>query len=302
VKRLALAAAGAVLLAGCAAAVPAATWSTVPPIPAVAGSLNGVYEQTSPGSYAGITTFAAATGTTPRIALYYSGWWVPFNTRFAEQAHSHGAYTLVQLEPSVPLPAIIAGDDDRYLRSYADAVKAFGHPVILSFGHEMNGRWYQWGEGHTEPSVFIAAWRHIVDVFRAQGASNVTWLWTVNAVNAATAPLHQWWPGTSYVTWVGIDGYYYRPTDTYQWVFGRTVTEIRTFTAAPVLISEVATGPGPDAAAQVRGLFAGIKDDELLGEVWFDEAQRDGIYHQDWRVEDDPAALAAFRSVASGRS
>jgi hypothetical protein len=31
--------------------------------------------------------------------------------------------------------------------------------------------------------------------------------------------------------------------------------------------------------------------------VWYDQAQHDGIYHQDWRLEDNPAALAAFRSA-----
>jgi nucleotide-binding universal stress UspA family protein len=56
---------------------------------------------------------------------------------------------LVQLEPKgVTLASIAAGGSDAYLRSYADAVVAFGHPVILSFGHEMNGNWYPWGYGH----------------------------------------------------------------------------------------------------------------------------------------------------------
>ena len=32
-----------------------------------------------------------------------------------------------------------------------------------------------------------------------------------------------------------------------------------------------------------------------LGLVWFDIAQDDGIYHQDWHIEDNPAAETAFR-------
>jgi hypothetical protein len=145
--------------------------------------------------------------------------------------------------------------------------------------------------------VFIAAWRHIVDVFRQEGAGNVTWLWTVNALNAAGAPLRQWWPGASYVTWVGIDGYYYTSSDTYQDVFGRTITEVRAFTSDPVLISEVATGPGTAAASQVTGLFAGMRADKVLGAIWFDEAQDKGEYHQDWNLEADPAALAAYKAA-----
>ena len=43
------------------------------------------------------------------------------------------------------------------------------------------------------------------------GAENVTWLWTVNIIEkrpAAFPAPGPWWPGSSYVTWVGIDGYY----------------------------------------------------------------------------------------------
>ena len=33
--------------------------------------------------------------------------------------------------------------------------------------------------------------------------------------------------------------------------------------------------------------------------VWFDEAQHAGIYHQNWRLENDPSALAAFSAAAA---
>ena len=36
-----------------------------------------------------------------------------------------------------------------------------------------------------------------------------------------TGHIADWWPGPSYVTWVGIDGYYYRPSDTFARVFGQ---------------------------------------------------------------------------------
>ena len=55
--------------------------------------------------------------------------------------------------------------------------------MVLSFGHEMNGNWYSWGNQHTSAKAFVAAWRHIVTVFRAAGAENVIWLWTVNVLD-----------------------------------------------------------------------------------------------------------------------
>ena len=38
-----------------------------------------------------------------------------------------------------------------------------------------------------------------------------------------------------------------------------------------------------------------MRADRTLGLVWFDHAQHNGIYHQDWRIEGHPAAEAAFR-------
>jgi mannan endo-1,4-beta-mannosidase len=295
-------------VAGCeassehAAALSPASDGTVPvsrPIPTVPGSVNGVYEPQM--SYAAAARFGALTGTKPNVIVCYSSWGERFQTETADVAQAHGAHLLVQLQPNgVSLSSIAAGQSDQYLRSYAQAVKAFGYPVILSFAHEMNGNWYSWGTGHTTPAQFIAAWRHVVQVFRAEGATNVTWLWTVNAVTAGETDVASWWPGAQWVTWVGIDGYYYQSSDTFSSVFDTTVAEVRRFTKAPVLVAETAVGPGPEAGSQVQGLFAGIRADRLLGEVWFDVAQDGGLYHQDWHLADDPAALAAFRAALGG--
>ena len=119
------------------------------PVPTPASPLLGVYEPGSPSSYGGVTGFTSATGVKPKIVVYDPSWNDPFATSFAETAGEHGAYVLVQLEPSnVSLASIAAGKSDSYLRSYAQAVAAFGFPVILSFGYEMNGNWYSWGDGH----------------------------------------------------------------------------------------------------------------------------------------------------------
>jgi mannan endo-1,4-beta-mannosidase len=298
----AAAAALAMVLAGCTSPVAWQTGTRASPAAGAvipSGPMLGVYEQGVPGSWARLSEFTTETGVRPQIVLYYSAWYEKFRTAFAEQARSHGAYVLVQLQPNgVTLASIAAGRSDGYLRSYADAVRSFGYPVILSFGHEMNGGWYSWGDGHQPPSAFVAAWRHVVTVFRSAGATNVTWLWTVNSTNAASSLLRQWWPGADWVNWIGLDGYYYQSTDTFQSVFGETLTDIRKFSAAPVLISETAVGVTPDRGSQIIGLFAGAAADHVLGLVWFDQAQHDGLLHQDWRLEDDAAALARYRAAA----
>ena len=61
---------------------------------------------------------------------------------------------------------------------------------------------------------------------------------------------------------------------------------------------------GPEAG-QIRGidnLFAGLRAQGDLGLVWFDQHSYGGIYNgEDWRLEDSPSALAAFRSALRGK-
>lgn len=259
----------------------------------------GVYEQGAPKSYKLIDEFAQRIGQQPSLDLYYSAWYTPFQVQFAKTALAHGGTLIVQLQPAdISLQQIANGKYDHYLETYAGQVRAFGHPVILSFGHEMNGTWYDWGAGHVSPSVFVAAWRHVVDVFREAGADNVTWMWTINSLTVAHRSISPWWPGSAWVDWVGIDGYYVHSTDTFQIVFGNTIAEVRQFTDKPVLISETGVGPQPSQVSQIEGLFDAVKSNDLLGVVWFDQAQDDGIYHQDWRLENSPEALTAFRQEA----
>jgi len=302
-SRLSAVAVTVAILAGCSAAG-AQMQSPVRAQGSSRGSmLSGVYEPDNPGSYGQVASFAAATGLHQDIAVYYSAWGKPFASAFAEQSHAQGTTVLVQLNPAHgEVGAVAAGRQDSYLRSYAEQIKRLRFNVIVSFGQEMNGNWYPWGQGYVSPASFISAWRRVVSVFRAAGASNVIWLWDVNSNFTGGYPISPWWPGANYVTWVGVDGYYTRPQDTFASVFGSTITSIRALTSKPVLIAETAVGPDSGAmrAAQVRGLFAGVKADHLLGLVWFDQKQDDGSYHQDWHIEDDPAALAAFRAAVKG--
>jgi mannan endo-1,4-beta-mannosidase len=275
--------------------------STPSSLPTDPASYLGVYENGPPGTYQPVADFTTMVGRQPNLVGYYSGWEEPFQTSFAETVRQHGAVTILQWDPTdVSVPMIAAGGYDRYLRSFADSVRNFGYPIVIGFGHEMNAPWYSWGYKHVPPSTFVAAWRHIVTLFRDQGADNVTWLWTLQADEHGTGPtIASWWPGAHYVTWVGIDGYYYRPSDTFASVFGTTIAQARMFTDRPVLLSETAVGPEAGQAAKIPGLFAGMRQYGTLGLVWFDIAQDDGIYHQNWHIKDNSAAEAAFRRGAS---
>jgi hypothetical protein len=278
------------------------TFTTVnrPPVhatlPPKLGSYLGVYEPGSPPSYQPIAAFTTAVGRRPNLAEYFTGLAAPFKSGFVGLLHSHGVTPLIQIDPTdANVSAIASGAYDVYLRSYADEVADYGHAVVIGFGHEMNAPWYSWGYGNLAATTFVAAWRHLVGVFRQEGADNVTWLWTIQTDGPGTGPISDWWPGASYVSWVGIDGFYYRPADTFNSVFGRTIAQVKSLTDKPVLLSETAVGPAAGEFLKIEDLFKGMSSDGTLGLVWFDAAQHDGIYHQDWRIEDNPTAEVSFR-------
>jgi mannan endo-1,4-beta-mannosidase len=301
--RLVVALAMALALASVTGAVSRVVSSTPSKPPAAHAALAprlaaylGAFEPGAPPDYAPVATFAQTAGRPPNLAGYYSGWAQPFDVPFADSLRAHGVIPFVQIDPTdASVSAIADGSYDEYLRSYADSVRNFSDAVVIGFGHEMNANWYSWGYGHVPPSTFIAAWRHLVTVFRQQGADNVTWLWTVQSDEKGTGPVASWWPGASYVTWVGVDGYYYRPTDTFATVFGPTIDQVRKFTSDPVLLSETAVGPAAGPFSKIQDLFRGMSTYNTLGLVWFDKKQTRGKYHQDWRLEDNPSAEISFR-------
>jgi mannan endo-1,4-beta-mannosidase len=263
-------------------------------LPPAMASYLGVFETGSPPAYQPIEEFAQTVGRQPNLAGY-SGWGEPFQASYAVLLHKHGVIPYVQIDPTLASVAgIAAGYYDIYLRIYADSVRDYGHAVVIGFGHEMNASWYSWGYGRVAPATFVAAWQHIVTLFRAQGADNVTWLWTLQADQRGTGPVEDWWPGTSYVDWVGIDGYYTKPSDTFAKLFGKTIDQVRQFTDKPLLLSETAVGPQAGQALKIPDLFAGMRKYKTLGLVWFDKANGTRL-HQDWRIEGSPIAEAAFR-------
>jgi mannan endo-1,4-beta-mannosidase len=263
-------------------------------LPVRPDSYVGLYPAGVPGSLAGVAAFTRTTGVRPDVVTYYSGWMEPFQARFAAMVAERGAVPLVQIDPTgIRMAAIASGRYDGYLASFAGAVRAYGRPVIVSFGHEMNGDWYSWGYRHASPAAFVAAWRHIVRVFRAAEARNVTWLWAVNVVHmprGVPSPA-RWWPGRSFVTWVGIDGYYLKRSLSFASLFGPTVAAVRALTDDPILIAETAASARVQPA-KISELFAGVRLYGLLGFVWFDAKTT-----EDWRLR-SPAAAAAFRQAA----
>jgi hypothetical protein len=95
---------------------------------------------------------------------------------------------------------------DARIQSFIDVVKAHGHAVMLRLGGEFSGPW----NGY-HPYAFPVAFRKIVTMFRASGATNVAFVWCYepaapNDFDAIDADGNaKWYPGDDVVDWFSID-------------------------------------------------------------------------------------------------
>lgn len=236
-----------------------------------------------------IRRFTSA-GLRPSLVVVYTKFGAPLDSSRMCQLIKLGALPFVVFNPrGKRLAAIAAGKYDHWIESYAREVGALRNRISLSFAPEMNGWWDSWGAPTSTPTAYIAAWRHIYNVFHREHINNVIWSWDIDDCCAS----HQWWPGARYVNWVGVDGYL-RHARSFSVVFARRIKEVRAFTSKPILISETAVAPGSLWKSNVVGLFAGERKDHLLGVVWFDSNAQ-----ARWRIDDNPAALATVQREAT---
>jgi glycosyl hydrolase family 26 len=261
-----------------------------------------------------VASFTTITGHAPHVVEFYN----PFKKDFASfqslQVIKAGEVPLIQLNPKGALLSnIAAGDFDPQIKKYATEVRRFGCAIILSFGHEMNGWWYPWGTRHATPNEYISAWRHIHDIFAAEGVRNVIWSWDpshqYNAVSATkvATPASEWYPGNSYVDIIGIDGYlgydHNGHPQTFKEIFGYQLHDIRRI--APhklVYIAETGVTPGPAALEQIRALFQGLVSYRLAGLVWFDalgQADSHGTL-KEYRLQRKLQEAAVYREMLTG--
>lgn len=215
--------------------------------------------------------------------------------------------TGVETDTDYALARIADGSFDDYLTAYARSITELGLPLVIRFDQEMNGNWYRWSEFEStvnRKGDYVAAWRHIHDLFQAEGANEqVIWLWSPNRVdNLRRYPsIDNYWPGADYVDLVGMTGYM-RPEDKAATSFGgtydATLAELRRVAPGkPVLLAEVgATEDGGNKVSWVESFFPGLAaNPDVMGFIWFDYAVTDGGNTNDWRVDSTSAAFEAFR-------
>jgi hypothetical protein len=147
-------------------------------------------------------------------------------TNWTSWSSTLGARICVTLSPnSTTLTAFASGQYDTTgygsgegLITMSQQCAAYGQPMVIRMAHEFNGNWAAtYGNTHELAAGFVAGWQHVVDVFRANGATNVLWCWCPNVFNVPynntidpTVPDASgvnWYPGDAYVDIVAVDAY-----------------------------------------------------------------------------------------------
>jgi membrane-bound metal-dependent hydrolase YbcI (DUF457 family) len=267
----------------------------------------GVYVPKADQDPSLIDSFAKQAGRAPVIVSSYKRWRSPpFVPAELGAVRRRGAVPLVSWEPwtlsgrGFALKAIADGRYDPYVHRAAKAAAAWGRPILLRFAHEMNGTWFPWGRGMpgNTPGIYKAAWRHLVGMFRAVGADNVQWVWTPNVDGGGRYPFRSYFPGNTWVNWVGLDGFNWARRgewESFTNLFASSYDTLERITSRPVMIAETGSSQsGGDKAAWVSSAlrnelprFSGIR-----AVVWFS----DQVGDVDFRVNSSPGALRAFRS------
>jgi hypothetical protein len=110
------------------------------------------------------------------------------------------------------LYSIIEGHFDTFFAAWAKEIGQVKGEVLLRILHEFNGDWYPWCTVNNDqnPELIIKAYRHIHDIFKKQGVTNVKFIWCPNSMSI---PQTKWnfimdaYPGDEYVDIVGLDIY-----------------------------------------------------------------------------------------------
>ena len=222
----------------------------------------------APGDESAIQAWCAKTGRLPAVWAIYQTWtgWNQFPANQARRAQSLGTTLMITWEPwrgqaddaQWSCAEIAAGTYDPYIRQYARAVRGCGVPVLMRLAHEMNGDWYSWGTAYGQnqarhngnaPADYVAMWRHVVRIFRVEGARNAAWVWSpnvvyvngVNSVERQNADLRALFPGDEWIDWMGLSVYNdgaRRPWRSFSQLFDGSYRTLSALSQKPMMIAE----------------------------------------------------------------
>ena len=268
-----------------------------------------------PGTQCPLPKFDANAGKSVSIEHWGMCWTCSFDSGIANAVVARGDIPAVDWanSSSASDADIAAGKYDTQLRTVAQAMAAFGHPIFLLFDEEMNGTWYPYSpgvNGNTAAS-FVAMWRHMHDVFVQAGATNVTWAWVPNVdPSGIFTSMSSLYPGDAYVDWTGLNGYNWGAGGgnvwmTFSQVFKSSYSALQQIAPAkPIMIGEVASEEyGGSKASWVTDMLATQLPQnfpQIKAMLWFNWRVYEKSQYWNWEIESSSTAKTAFaQGIAS---
>jgi beta-mannanase len=271
---------------------------------------------TSPNTGFTVDQREAQLGRRYRIVHRYHGWGEVFPEP-SEVNWAQGGRTLYlawdarvfSTNTPVSWASIANGSQDAVIDAQADRIRAFGRPLFMDFSQEPEAEVDDGRYGTV--ADFAAAYRHIVQRFRARGATNVSWVWSVMGYSGYysyyTGGLY---PGDDVIDWIGWDPYNWYLCHGSAWKsFAEKVSGFYGWLNAnghadkPFMLSEFGSRENdldPLAKGQwFRDALATLKAGtfpKLKALVYFDSNR---AHECDWRIDTSPASLAGFRRLGS---
>lgn len=196
------------------------------------------------------------------------------------------------------LKAIAEGMFNRYIDKWAADAKKYGLPFYLRWGHEMNDPYrYPWGQQNNTPEDYIAAWQHVVNRFKAAGATNAIWIWSPHPAYS----YKEFYPGHDYVDWLGLTALNYGTVATWsQWwsfndIIGKAYNDL-SFYDKPMMLTEFGSlEVGGDRLQWYQQALESlpVKFKQVKAVVFFHAANDVTITYKalDWSFEHDPKVL-----------
>jgi hypothetical protein len=239
-------------------------------------------------------------------------WSDNFSKNIATNFANHGAIPELTWQPQsrgagVNYQDVLAGKWDIYLNQFAQDARSMGFNIRISLAPEMNSDWVLWGTGRDGNSAdgFQQFWRYVVEKFRANGANNISWVWTPNVqYYGQKYSYSELYPGDSWVDFLGVDGYNWGTSQSWsEWqsfreVFQPSYNALTNISGKKILIMETAsTELGGNKAQWISQMFSDLPTvfPRVQGFTWFNINKE-----TDWRINSSAAAQAAFSAGAKG--
>lgn len=205
---------------------------------------------------------------------------------------------------------IANGSEDTNIRRIAANIKAFGRKLFLSFhiepmgadGVSCAGRTGTVG-GHGTAAEFVAAWRHVHDVFAANGVTNAVWV--VCMANPGATEAAAFYPGDAYTDWIAWDPYNWFTCGGHNDTWVDLAAKMAGFynwaranhPSKPLMLGEYGCAADPRKGQWFRNIAAQVaaQRPEVKAFVYFDRFS-DGC---DWHVNVPADALAGWQAMGA---